>query len=231
MNINPFVALFLPLTALSASLALAAPYSTTYSGTYGSGSLLESNPGSLPDTGTFTVTLVIDNGAASPASQIWNTTDLDCIIWSFNGGEAVFANDLSTDPPQTATGTMSTDANGTITSIFDEVSDRAASAYTSEGFASPLIDSVFYFANDSNGIFYDGADTSTSPATEIEATDYQGVEMNPARWSSATPYSGDCVARAQMQSESATPVPTLQLLPLGLLAGLLGMLGVRRLKA
>ena len=201
MDIKLLVARLLPITALSASLVFAAPYSTTYSGNYSRFSpYYSSTPGSLPDTGTFTLTLVMDNGGSSPASQVWSTTNLICSIWSFNGNEAVFASNLILDPPQFAAGTASTDASGTMTGIFTELGDREASAYTSDGFDSPLIERIAYFAFKdfgSRGIFFDGGDSSTDYVGAIEATPTSvGILSDLVNWSSATPYSGDCVAAA-----------------------------------
>ncbi|MGB3068833.1 MAG: hypothetical protein WBC18_09810 [Ottowia sp.] len=205
--------------ACAYSAAVASPYAITYTGTIANSSFAQINNGEH-----FSITFVFDNGGNTAVNQTWVGADLRCTIWRMNdAGNAVFAQDLSplASPPTAATGSVTTNGAGTLTSIFSGVSSSPAGAdFSSSGFTHPV--PLHWFANGSNHVLRDG------PAVHAFDDAASGVQMNPANWLLA-PYSGPCAA--QPPAPSHTAVPTLgeeALVLLSLVAATLSFTALRR---
>lgn len=205
--------------ACASGATVAAPYAVTYTGTIANSSFPQIHNGEH-----FSITFVFDNGGNTAVNQTWVGADLRCTIWRMNdAGNAVFVQDLSplASPPTAATGSVTTDGAGTLTSMFSGVSSSpAGSDFSSSGFTHPV--PLHWFANGSNHVLRDG--------TAIRAFDdvAGGVQMNPANWLLA-PYDGLCTAAPP--APTATAVPTLgegALILLALAAGVLGQGAMRR---
>ena len=207
----------LTITALLFSVRVfSAPYATTYT------SIID---GVHPDTEqgeSFRLTLVMDNGGATAASQSWGGSDLQCLIFEFNDArDVVLAVDLVAQPP-ISVGVATPDSAGTLTRIFTAVYGQGlTTGYTDAGFTNPP-GSVFYYANGGNAIFFDDAGAVEDIAG--------GIQMDAVLWDAPLPYAGDCVARVSAPSAPATSVPALPLGALWVLGGLAGLLGMRQLR-
>lgn len=183
------------LFALSAA-ASAAPYAIRYTGTIASSTI----PG-IQDGQPYTVTLVFNNGNATTASQTWGLSDLKCIRWTMNSAaNFTFTQDLASSLGSLdASGSISTDGAGTLTSVFTELvlnSPVSATTWSATGFTPvPL---VYWYLNDVNGVFYD---TNGARLFDDAAG---GVQMDVLAWTDPASDAGSCVAKA-----AAAVVPTL----------------------
>jgi hypothetical protein len=208
-------AVFAALAAAS-SIASAAPYFITYTGTVASSRFPEVNDGE-----SYTATLVFDNGGVTAASQTWNTGDLTCAIWTANdAGDVRFAHDLTSQGALDNTGSVTTDGGGSLSANFSLLSADPVDpgTYTSTG--AVISDSVAWYMNDANGVFF-------SDSFNVDWDDAAGgVQMNIANWSNPAPYSGNC----NVSSQAAVEVPVMPLWILATLGALLGGLGVRKLR-
>jgi hypothetical protein len=207
-------AVFAALAAAS-SIASAAPYFITYTGTVLDPSFPEVNNGE-----SYTATLVFDNGGVTSASQTWDVDDLTCTIWTANDAEDVqFAHDLTAQGSLNDSGTVTTDGAGSLTaniSVFASPVDPGT--YTSSGIV--LTDSVEWYMNDGNDVFYSGSgDSWGDPAG--------GVQLGIGNWSNPAPFSGNCAASVPGPNVA---VPVMPVWILALLGALLGGLGVRKLR-
>ena len=208
--------------AIFSNTALGSPYSTTYAST-----IQNQNIDPHPDFAlgeSYSVTLVMDNGGASAASQQWTPAHLQCVIFEFNDARnVVFAQDLVADGNFTAVGNAVTDSSGVLANffsiVFGGVSAGDATNDTSLGFTD-LRDPVSWYLDGGNDVWYD--DDEGRSAGDIDG----GVQMNPGKWSAPTAFSGTCDATP---AATATPVPALPLFGLLTLGGLLGLFGLRKL--
>lgn len=204
---------------IGAPSAFAAPFAITYTGTVAAGSTIpQATPGR-----TYTVTFVMDNGAASAVSQAWVAADLRCAYWTVGG--AAFAQNLVTTVPTTVTGSATTDAGGVLTANFTEI-DGNPGAGSSTGFVPPLTPPVAWFANNVNDVF---SDTGFARSYGDAAG---GVQMAPANWSNPQPFAGACAAaNAPGLALSGLQIPTVSEWGLVILSVLLafgGLLTLRR---
>lgn len=206
-------AVFAALAAVS-SIATAAPYFITYTGTIENSSFPEVNNGE-----SYTATLVFDNGGASSLSQTWNAGDLTCAIWTANNIRDVqFAHDLSAQGSLDNTGSVSTNGAGNLTANFSEVNAEPVDPGTYTFSGAVISNSVDWFMNDNNNVFH-------SDSFDEEWGDTAGgVQMNVGNWSNPAPYTGNC------EVSPTTAVPVMPLWILATLGALLGGLGVRKLR-
>ena len=168
----------LTITALLFSVRVfSEPYSISHTGTIGPRTThVDVNLGE-----SFSVTMVMDNGGATAASQSWGGGDLQCLIFEFNDArDVILTVDLDAQPPSTVSGSVTTDAGGALIGIFSRVVDNTdfTTGYTASGFRGPNGE-VEYFANDNNSFFYDFAG-------EVAATT-KGLPMNTGDWSAPSP--------------------------------------------
>ena len=215
----------LTITALLFSVRVfSAPYATTYTGiqTDSGGDPL---PNGVVDGESFRVTLVLDNGGATAASQSWNGDDFQCLIFEFNDARnLVWAIDTAAYSPNTLGDQAVTDGAGALTDFFSTINGAGAlGEYTDAGFPTPL-GNVDYYLNGSNNFFLD------IDSGEQVGDDTGGIQMIAANWSAPSPYAGDCVARASASDAPATAVPALPMGGLVILAGLAGLFGARKLR-
>lgn len=208
------------LAAVSLS-ASAAPVATTYTGTIGVSTL----PGAISGQ-RYTLTLVVDNGSATAASQSWSTGQLTCALWRINdAGSVVFAHDVSAVGRASGYGTLATDAAGHLLSMFDGLRTTgdglAPGRYTALGLPVGATVEWLLLSNASLRL------ASGEQFTDARPSD--GSIVDPAHWSTPVPFSGPCAVAAPAAGATATPVPVLGWPALALLGlGFIG-LGARRL--
>jgi len=209
------------LLACAATAAQAAPYAVTYTGTLGTSTFPEIIGGEF-----YSITLVLDNGGATTASQTWSVQHITCVIWRMNdAGNVVLAQQ---GPLSDVTGTITTSGSGALTGFFTHAQSEPATNFTTSGFTAPLT---------SVGWIIDGASTPVFGSQLYSFGDASGggaVSTNPSHWAiSQQPYTAPCAAPAAA-APNATPVPTLGHATLALLSGVLGAAGFnsrRRKKA
>lgn len=207
------------LLVCAASAAAASPYAVTYTGTIANSSFAQIISGQH-----YSVTFVFDNGGNTAVNQTWSAADLRCTIWRMNdAGNAVFAQDLSplASPPTAATGSVTTDGTGVLTSMFSGISSSPAGVdFSSSGFTHPV--PLHWFANGSNNVLRDGIQNRLFDDAA------GGVQMNPTNWLLAPYDGGPC---AVPPPAPAAAVPTLgewALALLSLAAAALGFAAQRR---
>ncbi len=214
-------ALFATFTASTS--ALAAPYSTTYTGTIGTDFDRTQFP-ELREGERYTATVVVDNGGASALSQTWAAGDVQCVIFTWNDAADVsFADNVVGDG--LFIGSMTTDAAGDLTGNYEQAVVTAADNYTSSGFTTALVDPISWYMNNANNIFM-------SDNYSLEVGDAAGgVQMAAGNWSAPVAVVGSCSPGSSTPAATpATPVPALPLFGLLALGGLVGLFGLRKLK-
>ena len=229
MRIRRFLhALAATAALLGGAGAMAAPYAITYHGVIAASGM----PAQAPDGAAFTLTLVMDNGGSTAASQNWAIADLTCGFWRWNS--VAVALDLSSGVALGA-GSAATNASGVLTGVFSDVNTGLAPlawadydvaglpaggtaiGWGADGLALPF----GIMAPIWGGSFDDGTGTLAG-----------GVNMVPGRWSAPQPFTGACDASAVPPpippATAATPVPTLGQWGALLLSALLGVQAWRR---
>lgn len=204
--------------------ALAAPYAITYHGTIAN-SLM---PAQAPDGTAFTLTLVMDNGGTTAASQNWSVANLTCGFWRWNS--VAVALDLS-GGVALGMGSAATNAAGVLTGVFADVHTGPLlwTDYSVSGL--PLLagaDLIGWYADGGGQPFNIQAPWG---ATFDDGVAGGGVNMVSGRWSAPRPFTGTCDASAMppvASASAAAPVPTLSQWGVLLLSALLGLLALRR---
>lgn len=205
------------------TLVTASPFSITYNGIASAPFWTEyALPLQEIQPGPYSVRLVFDNGGTTAASQTWNGSHLTCVIWTFNSGAVRFAQNLTTNPPTSALGSVNTNASGTLTSVFSEVTQApfASPGYQVSGIT--LTDPVAWYANSEADVFY--ADRWRYAVGDSAGV--VGINMIPANWSNPTPFNQACSA----DPPPTAPIPTLAEWAMLLLASLMAMYGYTRLR-
>ena len=193
----------------AAAPAMGAPFAIQYE-------TAVSNTGSLPNVSVgdkYTVTLVVDNGGTSAASQTWVLPHLRCAVISFgNNHEIYYAQDLVTTPAGGAGGALVTNSDGQITSHFHSVNGTGTTNYTT---------------NQTHGGQLEWYVSGINPALMITGTytlsTTNGVTLTPSDWSNPASSISDCSqATATQYLPTPTAVPTLSEWAMILFATLLG---------
>ena len=191
--------------------AIAAPFSISYTGTIAGGSTLPGVVSGQP----YTVTLVVDNGGATAATQAWGSANLQCAIFRMNtAGNVTYAQNLVTSAASMAVaGSITTDGAGALTTNFTSVESNAplASTYSAAGIA--LVDPVNWFLNAINDVFYDTAFARSFGDAA------GGTQMGIGSWTNPAPAAGACAAAFGPPAQ----IPTLSQWGMILLAGLLAL--------
>lgn len=192
---------------LAGTAATAAPYAITYHGRIANSGM----PADAPDGAAFTLTLVLDNGAGTAASQGWNIGQITCGFWRWRVDAArsvAVALDMS-GGIALGVGSATTNAAGVLTAMFTDVNTGGPMAWgdydvsglvpgTAMGWAADGMPQVFgIMTGGGGGSFDDGSGTPTG-----------GVEMAPGRWSAPLPFPGACDASAVPPSPPVPPAPT-----------------------
>jgi hypothetical protein len=210
----------------ASAAASAAPYAITYQGTMGAAIAPVTTLPGITVGQSYTVTFVFDNGGATANAQTWTTADLTCAIWQMNNAKnAVFVQDLTATPP-IANGSVTTNAGGALTAVFNQVEGSPAGSYTTSGIT--LVPAVNWAAAGGNHVFYDIGTGTTRAFTDTSG----GVQMDIAHWSAPKPFTGSCNAAsfAPVNTNTAAAVPTLGEWSLALLALTAAGFGARRLR-
>ncbi|HTS22192.1 MAG TPA: IPTL-CTERM sorting domain-containing protein [Casimicrobiaceae bacterium] len=225
---NPLSKRTAPAVALAiASIASAAPFSVTYTDTVSDrGFISDINVGEQAK-----VTLVLDNGGTSTASQTWTAADVQCVIFTFNNTSNKFAaiNYGGSSFPIT-TGSFTTDGSGNLqagTLGWDDDSD---------GIAKPVATNI----TDVTGVgnwYLDGTNTDfvvelTGPVGgPVNFTNFANTAII-TDWSNPTSANGVCASFfAPPPTPNPASIPTLSqwaLMVLSTLIGLAAILGLRR---
>ena len=204
------------LLACAASVQ-AMPYAVTYNGTLGTSTFPEITGGQ-----SYSITLVLDNGGATTASQTWSAQHLTCVIWRMNdAGNVALAQQ---GPIADVIGTITTSGSGALTGFFTHVQSDPATSFTTSGFTAPLT----YV-----GWIIDGTDTPVFGSQLYyfgEASGGGAVSTNPSHWViDPQPFTGPCVPlTAVSPTPVPTPVPTLGHAALALLSASVAGLGFWR---
>ena len=225
MDIHPCLrTLAVSAALLIGTAAAAAPYAITYQGRIAHSDM----PADAPDGAAFTLTLVLDNGASTAASQGWNIGQITCGFWRWRVDatrSVAVALDTSGGIALGA-GSAATDAAGGLTTVFADVNTGGSLAWgdydvsglgaaTAMGWAADGMPQVFGIMAGGGGGSFD--DDSGTPAG--------GVQMAPGRWSAPLPFTGKCDANAVPPSPPVPPapvaVPALSALGMALLCALL----------
>ena len=212
-----------------AATAIASPYFVSYSGTISGSEFPEIISGQ-----TYTVTVVVDNGNATTASQTWSGSALTCVIWRMNtAGNVFFAQDLAaTNASLFLAGSLTTNAAGVLTGNFseiDQITVAPVGTYASGGIA--LVPDINWYMNSFNDVFQDQVQLIN---TRSFADASGGVQMAVPNWTNPQPYTGTCLAGTGGGSgpgggggggggTPAAPVPTLSDWMQIVLASLLGI--------
>lgn len=213
---------------LACTAVTAAPYAITYQGRIANSDL----PTDAPDGAAFTLTLVLDNGAGSAASQSWSIGQITCGFWRWRVDAArsvTVALDMSGGFALGA-GSATTNAAGELTAVFTDVNTGIAPLAWADYAVSGLgPGSAIGWAADGMpqvmGIMIGGGGGSFDDGSGTPAG---GVQMTPARWSAPLPFTGACDTSAAPPSPPAPPTPTavpsVSTLGVMLLSALLGLL-------
>jgi hypothetical protein len=203
----------LALLLLSVStLAVADPYSVTWTDTIAAGSTAPYIVGQ-----SMSVTYVLDNGGTSAASQTWNAVDVVSVKFVLNNGAITTIFDPnSTNGLANTAGSFVTDATGALTSV--------PSAWIDNDGPSPVISSndpqgatdLRWYVNGSNSVY--GNRSNPSDWRYADATSV-GNNIDPADWSNPA-----------SAAATATSVPTMSLYSLVLTTLGLLLVAVRRLR-
>lgn len=193
--------IFRCIAMLSLSFSMDIAYATIYSFDYNDTIKGSSISGvSVGDAAKITVNL--DNGGTTAASQIWTSLNLASVQFNFNNGAHVstFFAPHGIDGLSGTAGNFETDAGGNLVAVMDSWFDQGLTNWTSTGVGANGI----WFLNGVNGVFGDGLGGA------ISLTDV-GSMLTPESWSAVAP--------------AVVPVPaTLWLMG----TGLLGLMGFSR---
>ena len=191
--------------------AIAAPFATSYTGTIAGGSTL---PGIISGE-PYTVTVVVDNGGATSATQAWGAANLRCVIFRMNtAANVTYAQDLlASAGTMTVGGSIATDGAGALTTNFTSVVSNTppAATYTATGIT--LVDPVNWFLNNINNVFYD----TVFARSFGDAAG--GTQMAIGNWTNPAPAGGVCAAALGPPAQ----IPTLSQWGMVILSGLLAL--------
>ncbi|TGD71522.1 hypothetical protein E4634_17880 [Mangrovimicrobium sediminis] len=196
-------------------VASAAPFSMTWTSTV---SIEDTYSGYVGESATITV--VVDNGGTSNVSQVWATTDIVSLTFSF--GHATTPITTVFDPNgggnfAFASGQYQTDGTGALTAVPSMAGDEAAPTTN-----DPINSSLEWFVNGLNGIYY-----SFPMGNGFLEVNNVGTNTDPGSWSNPAPVAAGPAGPVE-------PVPALPLVGLVMAAlglGAAGAAGLRRKQA
>ena len=156
-NFKRFSNIFTKLSALLLLLSLssfsyAAPYTVTYVDVLGNngGGVTSSPPYNLGEA--FTISIVLDNGGTTTASQTWTSADIVSITFSMNDAPNTITTVFAPVVLATNAGSFVTDAAGVLTAVPSNWNDNNGAVGTLSTVAStndPNTPSSFFI----NGVF------------------------------------------------------------------------------
>lgn len=133
------------------SFTAAAPYTVSYADT------VAATEGPYIDGGLFTISIVLDNGGATAASQTWTSADIVSITFNVNDAPNTITTVLSPVVLTTDVGSFVTNALGALTAVPSEWVDNAASSTRLSSNDPDLLAFLFYI-NNGNSVYFN--DTS-----------------------------------------------------------------------
>jgi len=214
---------------LASAGAMAAPYAITYHGTIANSGM----PANAPDGAAFTLTLVLDNGASTAASQSWSISQITCGFWHWNASPNVAVALDMTGGIALGAGNAVTNAAGALTAMFTDVNTGGPLAFADYDTSGlPAGATGIGWNADGNAQPFGIMAPWGASFDDGSGTPAGGVQMAAGRWSAPQPFTGACDASA-VPPTPPTPlalaaVPTLSPWGLLLLSALLGLAALRR---
>lgn len=194
--LSKFSIFLLFLTA--SSIAVAAPYTVTYVDTVGAGSTTP--PFNVGEA--FTISIVLDNGGATAASQTWTSADIVSITFNVNDALGTITTVYSPVVLADTNGSFVTDAVGVLTAVPSDWNDYVGgnqdpAASTIASTNDPATPTTF-FINGGNAVYHNSDDIGVS----YNSASMTNVANNiiAANWSAPVPVAAPA---------PATAVPTL----------------------
>ena len=187
------------------SLAVANPFTVTFSDTLSARS--DTPPFNVGEA--ITISIVLDNGGTTAASQTWTSADVVSITFSMNDAPNTITTVFSPAGMNVATGDFVTDASGVLTAVLsDWADDNNPTVITTDDPDTPI--DLWYIAGYNE--VYANYNTSAS-------MNNVGNNIIPAFWTNP-------VAAGAPAPAAATPIPTMGIWSIGILSGMIGLLGL-----
>jgi hypothetical protein len=174
--------LLLPL--LASSVAVAAPFTVTYTDTIAGGS--DTPPFNTGEA--FTISIVVDNGGASAVSQIWTPADVVSITFSMNDAPNTITTVFSPVVFSFSNGTFITDAAGVLTAVPDNLTDINGGndelGFSTIASTNDTATPTSFFINGGNGVYHNsdeiGVSNNTARMTNVANNIIAANWTNPA---------------------------------------------------
>ena len=186
------------------SLAVADPFTVTYSDT------IDPASGTPPFIvgEALTVSIVLDNGGTTTASQTWTSADTVSITFSMNDAPNTITTVFSAAAMDSNTGDFVTDAGGVLTAVPSAWFDNFPTVISTNDPSAPQS----FFINSGNAVYANGV--GAAHMTNVSNNIIPAFWTNPA---GATPPPAPA---------TATPVPTMSIWGIGILSGMIVLLGM-----
>lgn len=181
--------LLLPL--MTSSVAVAAPFTVTYTDTLSGGS--DTPPFNTGEA--FTISIVLDNGGTSAASQVWTPADVVSITFSMNDAPNTITTVFSPVVYSSSTGTFTTDAAGVLTAVPSNLTDINGSnrvpGFSTVASTNDPATPTSFFINGGNGVYHNstnvGVSNNTASMTNVANNIIAANWTNPAAAATAVP--------------------------------------------
>ncbi len=193
-------------------LASAAPFSMTWTST-----VLDEDTYSGYIGESATITVVVDNGGTSNVSQVWATTDIVSLTFSFGHGTTPITTVFDPNGGGNfafASGQYETDGAGALIAVPSMAGEEPAPVTD-----DPINSSLEWYVNGANGVYY-----SFPQGNGFLEVNNVGTNTDPGSWSNPA-----AVAAGPVEPVPALPLVGLVLAALGL--GAAGAAGLRRRQA
>jgi hypothetical protein len=185
------------------SFTAAAPYTVSYADT------VESDAGPYISGGLFTISIVLDNGGATAASQTWTSAHIVSITFNVNDSPNTITTVLSPVLLTSDVGSFVTNASGALTAVPSQWIDKTSI-------------STILSSNDPGGLLeFDFSIRGGNDVYSNRTSGFSAAMTNVKNNVTASFWTNPAVAVAP-----ATPVPTMSIWGIGLLSGMIGLLGM-----
>ena len=143
------------------SITTAEPYTVTYTDT------IEADDGPFIGGEAFTISIVLDNGGSTTASQTWTSTDIVSITFNVNDDPGTITTVLSPVVLTTDNGSFVTDAGGVLTTAPIEWNDTASSSTILSSNDPGLLVFDFYI-NANNDVYFNETTNFSAGMTNVD---------------------------------------------------------------
>lgn len=166
------------------AISQAAPFTVTYTDTIDAGSTTPPyNPGEA-----FTISIVLDNGGTTTASQTWTSADIVSITFSMNDAPNTISTTFSPVVLSDTSGSFTTDVAGVLTAVPSGWNDAASgnSSPTASTVASTNDTNTIsaFYINDANNVYYNNNSISAG-MTNVDNNTTASFWTNPVSANSA----------------------------------------------